>query len=100
MAAIKKREDILRERMSKTFKAIETFYSLKSDVAEFLVQNWGAPRFSQKQSTFADRATSDKYKLAAMVRAAQSAMLELEQDNLKFNLDRRTLWNSQIGGSP
>jgi hypothetical protein len=101
MRALSMREDIVRERMGKTFIAIEKFYSLKGDVAEFLVRNWDNARSPKERSTFADQATSDQYyRLAAMVRAAQAAMLELERGNLKFNSDRRTLWTAQIGGRP
>ncbi len=102
MEAFYMREDIVRERMGKTFMAIKTFYSLKGDVAEFLARNWDNERRSAKErSTFADQATSDQYyKLAAMVRAAQAAMLDLERGNLKFNFDRRKLWTTQIGGRP
>jgi hypothetical protein len=100
MAALKRQRDILRERMSKTFMAIKMFYSLKSEVADFLVRNWDAGRSPKERSTFADQAASDKFhKLAAMVRAAQASMLELERDNLKFNANRRTLWSAQLGGS-
>ena len=100
MAALKRQHDILRERMSKTFMAIKMFYSLKSEVADFLVRNWDAGRSPKERSTFADQAASDKFhKLAAMVRAAQASMLELERDNLKFNANRRTLWSAQLGGS-
>jgi hypothetical protein len=89
MTALERRENVLRERMKNTFMAIKTFYSLKGDVAEFLVRNWDVTR---PRTTFADQATSDKYhKLAAMVRAAQAEILALERSNLKFNADRRIL---------
>lgn len=95
MAAFGRREDALRERMKKTFMAIETFYSLKGDVAEFLVRNWDVTR---PRTAFPDQATSDKYhKLASMVRTAQAGMLELERGNQKLKAERRTLWSQQIG---
>jgi hypothetical protein len=100
MAALNRREDVLRERMGNTFTAMKTFYSLKSDVAEFLVRNWDVVRSPKERSAFADQTASDKYhKLAALVRAAQASVLELERDNLKINADRRTLWSAHIGGS-
>jgi hypothetical protein len=98
MTALGRRQDILRERMSKTFVAIEMFFSRKGDVAEFLVRNWDAARSGKERYTFADQATSDKYyKLVALVRAAQTTMLGLERDNLKFDADQRMLWNVEIG---
>jgi hypothetical protein len=39
--------------MSETFMAIKTFYSLKSEMAEFLVRNWDAARSPKERSTFA-----------------------------------------------
>ena len=101
MEAFNMRGDIVRERMGKTFVAIKKFYSLKGDMAEFLTRNWDNGRSSKERSTFTDHATSDQYyKLAAMVRAAQAATLELERGNLKFNSDRRKLWTTQIGERP
>ncbi len=98
MGALARRQEISRERMNKTFMAIRTFYSAKRDVADFLVRNWDLARSPKERSTFADQATSDRYyKLSAAVRATQATMVELERDDLKFDADRRTLWNFEIG---
>jgi GYF domain 2 len=102
MGALRKRDDVLRERMGKTFKAIEVFYFAKSDVAEFLAQHWDeyrVTRLSKPSSATIDRATSDRYsKLVAIVRAAQSTMLALERDNVKADADRKMFWKEQVAG--
>jgi hypothetical protein len=98
MKVIEKREERLKERMGKTFEAIETFYSTKAEVAEFLLRNWDAGPAPKERSTFTDRATSEKYeKLAAAVRAAQTVVLDLERENAKLVEDRKALWNIKVG---
>jgi GYF domain 2 len=98
MAALKKRHERLKERRGKTFAAIETFYSAKAQVAEFLVRNWDAAPTPRERSTFVDRATSEKYgRLAAAVRTAQTEVLELEREDAKLVEDRKSLWNIKVG---
>jgi hypothetical protein len=98
LKALGKREEILKERMGKAFTAIGMFYSAKADVAEFLLRNWDAVLTSKERSTFADRATNEKYqKLAAAVRAAQTVVLDLERENANFVEDRKATWNIKVG---
>jgi len=100
MGAVQRQQTILRERMRKTFAALQAFYSAKADVAEFLVRNFDIARSAKERTAFADQAAGQKYsKMAIGVRAAQTVVLELERDNQRFNADRRALWNEQFGGT-
>ncbi len=40
MAALRTRQEHLRERMGRTFKAIGTYYAAMGDAAEFIAQHW------------------------------------------------------------
>jgi len=96
MEALGRREDNLRERMGRTFKAIGTYYSAMGDVAEFMAQHWDqyrTARVSKVSFTAADQGTNAQYtRLMATTRAAQDAMVALERDNRKFNSDLKVLW--------
>jgi hypothetical protein len=98
IAALAKRQQVLRERMEQTFVMIGAFYSAKADVAEFLVRNWDVAPTSRDPSTFADKATSDRYNwLVARVRATQTAVQDLERGNAKLIENRRALWTIKVG---
>jgi len=96
MEALGKREDGLRERMGRTFKAIAAYYSAMGDAAEFVAQHWDqyrTSRVSKVSFTAADQGTTAQYnKLMANVHAALAAMGALERDNRKFNSDLKVLW--------
>ena len=96
MAALRKRQEHLRECMGRTFQAIGAYYSAMGDVAEFVAQHWDqyrAGRVSKISFTAADQGTNAQYnKLMMSVHAAQAAMVALERDNRKFNSDLKPLW--------
>ena len=96
MDALGRREDQLRERMGRTFKAIGAYYAAMGDAAEFVAQHWDqyrTARVSKVSFTAADQGTNAQYgKLMASVHAAQSAVAALERDNRKFNADLKAMW--------
>jgi len=96
MESLGKREDGLRERMGRTFKAIAAYHSVMGDAAEFVAQHWDqyrTSRVSKVSFTAADQGTTAQYnKLMASVHAAQAAVAAMERDNRKFNSDLKSLW--------
>lgn len=96
LAALGRRQEQLRERMGRTFKAIGAYYSAMGDAAEFVAQHWEqyrVTRVSKVSFTVTDRGTNDQYnKLMTSARGAQAAVMALERDNRKFSSDLKILW--------
>ena len=103
MEAVGRRQDNLRERMGRTFKAIGAYYSVMGDAAEFVAQHWDqyrTTRVSKVSFTAADQGTSAQYnKLMASAHAAQAAAVALERDNRKLNSDVKVLW-TEVARTP